>query len=290
MRVFLLSSHRRLLRVLSGRGLGRFRPLRAVHNFVIRRLEEGLVEVQGHKMLLDPIDLLGLKASGIWEPLETDLVTREVRRGDVVLDIGAHIGYYSLIFARLVGSEGRVFAFEPDPDNFALLNKNVRINGYRNVTLVRKAVADRTGKVRLYVSEENNGDHRTYDSKDGRKSIEVKCVQLDEYFRDYGERIDFIKMDIQGAEPGAIRGMSSLLERSKNPRMVVEFWPFGLKRFGVGAEGFLRLLNGHGYSLYNADERKGRIERADIETLVSMYDPEELVQYTNLFCVREAQG
>ncbi|MEE9124834.1 MAG: FkbM family methyltransferase [candidate division NC10 bacterium] len=154
---------------------------------------------------------------------------------------------------------------------------------------MRKAVADRAGKARLHLSEENNGDHRIYDSKDGRRFIEVKCVRLDDYFRDYRERIAFIKMDIQGAGPGEIRGMSSLLERCKNLRMVVEFWPFGLKRFGVGAKEFLRLLNGHGYSLYNADERKGRVEPADIETLASTYDPEQEVEYTNLLCEKGAK-
>ena len=69
----------------------------------------------------------------------TALVKRIVRNGDIVVDIGAHIGYYTLIFARLVGPKGKVFAFEPEPNNFNLLIKNIKINGYKNIIPVQKA-------------------------------------------------------------------------------------------------------------------------------------------------------
>src|SRR5207244_3754027 len=116
--------------------LGRIGPLHLHHEWLLAKLDEGLVDVQGHKMLLDPIDTLGLSVRDVWEPLETKVVQNEVRRGSVVLDIGAHIGYYTLLMARLVGPQGRVFAFEPNPANYDLLRRNIQINSYRNVTAV----------------------------------------------------------------------------------------------------------------------------------------------------------
>src|SRR5207253_6545315 len=114
---------------------------------------------------------------GVWEPLETYLVERRVREGDVVLDIGANIGYYTLVFAELVGDSGRVFAFEPEPANFALLSENTGLNGRANVTLVNAAVADAGGRLPLYLAGENKGDHRLFDSPgESRDSVAVEVV------------------------------------------------------------------------------------------------------------------
>jgi tRNA G37 N-methylase Trm5 len=126
--------------------------------------------VQGHKMYLDSKESLDLSIYGVYEEYETDLIKKEIDRGDVVLDLGANIGYYTLLFAKKVGDEGRVYAFEPDPTNFSLLKKNVEINGYRNVVLIQKAVSNKNGKLKLYLNEDNKGDHRFYNSHDGRKN------------------------------------------------------------------------------------------------------------------------
>src|SRR5437867_3185244 len=107
-------------------------------NLVLTHLHSQAL-VRGHWMHLDPTDSVvspTLRHFGVFEPFETQLVQQMVRPGDVVLDVGANIGYYTLIFAELVGEQGHVYAFEPDPRNFAFLAKNVHSNRYRNVTLV----------------------------------------------------------------------------------------------------------------------------------------------------------
>ena len=81
-------------------------------------------------MYLDSKDSNKLSFNEVYEYLVTELVQKEVKMGNVVLDIGAHIGYYALMFAKLVGPHGKVFAFEPEPGNFAILEKNVRVNDY----------------------------------------------------------------------------------------------------------------------------------------------------------------
>lgn len=258
-------------------------------NFGIRRLERierrfNPVMVQGHKMFLDVEDCLGLSYREVWEPLETELVKREIKKGDVVLDIGAHIGYYTLILARLVGERGKVFAFEPDTDNFALLKKNVNVNSCQNVVLVKKAVSDKTGKGRLYLADGNMGDHRIYDSGDNREVVEIETIRLDDYFRDYNGRIDFIKMDIQGAEERAIQGMNSLLERFKNFKIVMEFCPAMIKKFGTEPEDLLKLFLNQGFKLYNIDEEEKKIRPDDFAELLERYTGD---RYTNLLWIRE---
>ena len=176
-------------------------------------------DVLGHRMYLDAEDSLDLSWNQDYEPCETRFCLSQLRDGDVALDIGANIGYYTLLFARRVGPRGHVFAFEPEPSNFALLTKNVQLNGYTNVTLVNKAVSDTNGRLRLFLSMGNNADHRVYDSQDGRHSVEVESVRLDDHFAGFSRAINFIKMDIQGAVLPAAQGMTSLLQ--KNPDVVL---------------------------------------------------------------------
>ena len=111
-------------------------------------------------MFLDSNDSLRLSINGTYSEYETDVMKKIVKKGDVDLDLGANIGYYTLIFAKIVGKNGKVFAFEPDLTNFTLLKKNVEINGYKNVVLINKAVSDKTGKLKLFLNERNH-DERT---------------------------------------------------------------------------------------------------------------------------------
>jgi FkbM family methyltransferase len=286
MRKILFPVYKKAAKILSGHGLGKFYPVRVVNNFLISHLKPPLAEVDGHKMLWESGGILGVLILGTYEPLETGLVKKEIKKGEVVLDIGANIGYYTLIFARLVGGEGKVFAFEPDPTNFSLLKKNVELNGYKNVVLVPKAVSNKTEKIRLYLSKNNKADHRIYDAHDGRQSIEIEAIRLDDYFKNYDGEIAFIKMDIQGAEGGALQGMFNLLKKNNDVKIAMEFLPIGLKRFGTEPEECLKLLTASGFTLYEIAEREKKIKPVDIPKLLEIYTPEE-EKRTNLFCQRE---
>lgn len=271
------------LRAISGHGLGRIYLTRALNDFVTSRLKS-VARVQGHKMFLDPRDHLNLFSNGIYEPFETEIVKTEIRKGDIVLDIGANIGYYTLIFANLVGSEGKVFAFEPDPGNFALLEKNVEANGYHNVILVNKAVSNKNGKIKLYLSDDI-GDHRIYDPGDGRKFVEIEAIRLDDYFKQGNSRVNFIKMDIQGAEWEAIQGMNLLLQKNKDLKVITEFSPKLLRISGFKPEDYLGLLINHDFKLYHADERVQKIEPINIAEPLEKWMPSNR-SYTNLLCIR----
>ena len=271
-------------RRLSGYGLPRFRMVRAAERLVRAALRTDVTNVLGHRMRLDAADRGELAIHGVYEPLTTDLVRAELRPGDVVLDIGANIGYFTLIFAKGVGPAGRVFAFEPEPGNFALLEENVAANGYRNVALARLAVSDRAGRARLYLDAGNAGDCRVYDSHDHRPSVDVETVRLDDHLVRL-DRVDLIKMDIQGAEPAALRGMRGLLERNRKVKLVLEFWPYGLQLFGADPREFLGTLCEAGFALWNLNERRGGMARTGVAELLAEYPP-TLDNATNLFCTR----
>lgn len=265
--------------ILKGTGIGSFFPL----NLILEHLKSDYTLVQGHHMYLDAHDTLGLSLNGTYEELETALVTKEVKKGDIVVDIGANIGYYTLLFARLVGDEGKVYAFEPDPASFALLKKNVEKNGYKNVVLVKKAVSDKTGTIKLYICEENKGDHRIYNSGDKRKYVEIKSTRLDDYFGEIHENINFIKMDIQGSEGLALKGMADILKRNANLKIILEFWPIGLKRSGTSAAAVLEFLLNERFSLSELDENTKRLSPVTMNALLKKYK-DQSEEYTSLYC------
>ena len=272
-------------------GIVKYYPTKFGKAFILRRLIPKFVYVFGHKIFLDTIDTLGLFANGLYihEKLETKLIMREIKRGDVVLDIGAHIGYYTLLFARLVGPRGKVYAFEPNPYNFSLLKKNVKANGYKNVVCQQSAVSDKSGRIKLYLSENNTGDHRIYDSGDGRASLPIKCLKLDDYFKGYDGKINFIKMDVQGAEVNVIKGMSDLLRKNRPAKIVTEFWPFGLKKFGTEIKDYFRLLLEKSFKIYQINESKKRIEPANVKILSKNCKPMiEEESFCNLLLTRKA--
>ncbi len=273
-------------KLLSNRVTSKLYPVEIVYPLLTSRLAGAnlVADVQGSRMYLDSLDGLGLHRNGIYEPMETEFFRNEVKKGDVFVDIGANIGYYSLMASQLVGEEGKVFAFEPDPINCKLLWKNTKANGYVNIVIVQEAVSDKTGETRLFLCE-NRGDNRIYDSHDGRRSIVVPTTRLDDYFRDGSGRIDFVKMDIQGAEGGAIKGMLRVLKENQNVRMVTEFWPFALQLFGTDPEWLLHELMNIGFCLYEIKEDERKMTPVDISTLIETYTAEKK-NYTNLLCVR----
>lgn len=160
---------------------------------------------------------------------EHRLLSSLIRRGDTVVDVGANIGFYSAFFSRLVGPEGSVHAFEPDPLNYSHLKKAVR--GMTNVHPCNAAVGEKSGKIQLWKHETLNVDHRTFAVPgEQRIPIEVPVVTLDEAFAD--QKIRLIKLDVQGSEASVLRGATRILASSTRPAILFEFWPHALREAG----------------------------------------------------------
>jgi len=262
-----LSLYRVCRRRLSGLGLRKYAVVNRVNDWVLRRVKGQTAMVNGHLMHLDPRDSLDLSLNGVYEPFETEIVHRLVHEGDIVLDVGANIGYYTLVLARRVGAGGRVFAFEPDPDNFALLTKNVGTNGYRNVVPVNAALSNRSGTLELHLCDDNRGDHRIYASGADRKTIEVSTIAGDDCLGEISSCVNFIKIDVQGAEGLVLRGLCRTLQRSKGCRVIFEFWPEGMSKAGDNPAEVLDYMSHQGFSFELVDEKRKallKVERQDV--------------------------
>ena len=215
------------------------------------------------------IALLLLKL-GMLEKREMDFLKKTVRKRWTVLDIGANIGYPSLLFSKLVEKRGKVIAFEPDKNNLEMLRKNIKVNKCKNIVVVPMAVSDRTGNGTLYISDSHSGDHRIYNSLDGkRKTQDIETVSLDDYFKSEN-RIDFVQMDVQGAEELVFKGMRRLLNENKEISILLEFWPEGLRKIGSSPVGFLKMIEQLGFQLAYLNENNGMVSKTSIKECMEM--------------------
>jgi FkbM family methyltransferase len=222
-----------------------------------------------------------------WEATETHWFVRALRRGDVVVDVGANVGYYTILGAKLVGEEGRVYAFEPDPVNFGLLESNVRLNRLNNVVLEQKAVSNAAGTLKLYLDESNKGDHRIYQPEGEQRSfVEVDAVTLDAYFQ--GRGVDFVKVDTQGAEAVILQGMDGLVRRSTDLVLAIEYSPRHLVGLGSVAEDLLEHIQSLDLQLYDLGMGGPRVRPLHTVTpaqLLRRFSPRSEV-FTNLLLVK----
>lgn len=175
-----------------------------------------------------------------------------IKPGDYVVDVGANIGFYTRVFANLVGSGGKVYAFEPVLENFRFIVKNV--NFLSQVEAHQSSVGSDNDHVLIYISRFNSVDHRTYRTKK-RKSVLVPQVSLDNFFKSNTQKIAFIKVDVQGSEFAVLQGMSRLLAKD-HPAILLELWPWGLEQAGSNVEEVLKLLNRYRYKMYLIERNK----------------------------------
>lgn len=263
----------RAVEPLFGTGVGRIPGVAPLYKFIWRRFGPKGVRLvntlHGFNLYVNCRDWAvapSLVWAHVWEPAETELFLQHVKEGMTVLDIGAHIGYYSLLASRLVGKEGRVYAFEPSPESYDLLLQNLELNDVTNAKPVQRAVSDKTGITELYLSRDSLASNTTSRAFPDWQPIEVQCVRLDTALKDVP--VDFIKMDIEGGETRALNGMLNILERNPNLEMIVEVYPKGLAGAGSSLEEYIRLLRRY-FRLYiirkhglTEETRLGDIRRA----------------------------
>jgi FkbM family methyltransferase len=194
-------------------------------------------------------------ASESYEKDTTLLFQSLIRRGMTVVDLGAHIGYYSLLAGRQVGEKGKVYAFEPEPSNYALLQKNISANGYDDIIIaLRKAVTSRPGVVQLFLGERDSGVTSMYAVPgNGRQTVIAEGTSLDDFFESEGwPQVHIIKIDIEGAEKMALEGMKQVVRRNQALKLIVEFNPAMQATAGVSNDEFFDTLTGLGFQKIRA--------------------------------------
>ena len=184
---------------------------------------------------------------GIWESYETQVLRKLLGDGKVLLDVGANIGYYTVIGSQCVGESGRVIAFEPEARNYFLLQHNCEYNELDNVMLQHAALGERNGEISLYLNTDNLGDHQVY-ADDGSRAVQkVRMLVGDDCLAQYPDvrAVDLIKVDTQGAELQVLRGLVATLEKSvPDVHLIVEFCPYALRAAGHSANELLDFLQG----------------------------------------------
>lgn len=207
------------------------------------------------------------------EPRERHFLQEQAKPGMVIFDVGANIGFYTLLLAAQVGSAGRVHAFEPDPLSFAILNR--RAAGHANVELNPAAVGDHTGRITLFTHRANRADNRVHDSLGGEsaETLEVPLTTLDDYCaaRDI-DRLDAVKMDIQGAEVAALAGFRKTLGRLRPRWMLIEFSPAHLRAAGSSPEAFWTILDELGFEPWGFDPDGTAFRIEDTAALSRAYE------------------
>jgi FkbM family methyltransferase len=210
---------------------------------------------------------------------ERRLIRTSLFPGAIVVDAGANIGIYSRFFSRCVGPTGIVHAFEPSRENFRRLHSATR--KLQNVRLSCAAVGEHSGKADLYLSDKLNVDHRSYlPEGDPRRAVTIDVTTLDDYFGP-GDRVDLIKLDIQGFELHALRGANRVLHDNPAIKLVVELWPYGLRQAATPWPELIATL-----------EEKGMVIREVSEEGLTPFIPELVREsadwYRNLLASRES--
>ena len=270
------------VKLLTGTHISKYSFVQKIIEKTNRTLKPEFVEIEGNRIYLDKQDSLFLSIRGYHEKTATRIARGSIKEGDTVIDIGANIGYYTLLFAKWVGPTGKVYAFEPEPTNFQLLEKNVKANNYKNITIFQKAVSDKNDKLSFYISDESSAANQLFKPQKFSQIIDVDSVKLDECLP-IDEKIDFIKLDIQGAEGTAIKGMNSILKNNSNTVIMQEWWPDAIKKYGMDSDEHLKILEKLGYSFYEIDGQNDKTNPITINQLMQKY-PNKFFEDINLLC------
>ena len=220
---------------------------------------------------------------GPLEPGLLRLFRSLIQPGMVVVDVGAHIGTYTLEAARLLAGHGKVYSFEPTPRIFAILRDNIQVNGFLEAGLVvldQAAVTDSEGVATLGVYPEDSG-HNTLFAEDCPAKVEVRTTALDEALA-AETQVDLVKIDAEGAEPLILRGMKRIISHNFGIQILMEFAPGHLGRAGFDPGGFIEEIRSLGFSVARVHDVTG--ERLPVTR-------EELIQAgsANLWLARGAE-
>lgn len=250
------------------------KPLKALTNAILLRIIPESIQVGPatlHLDLSDPV-VSGALTLHVFEPSELAFFQKYCRGNMILVDIGANVGLYTALAMHQLDANGRIVTFEPHPQTYAFLQKNIAANqsfetaqdGARScphVDALNMAAAPRRGQQELRLNPENRGDNRlyrgTYQGKlEAWDSLPVEGRPVDEVLAEMGiDEVNFVKIDIQGYEQKAISGFRKTLARSQNVFLMSEFWPKGLTEAGGSPTEYLQMLRDVGFTLYELKEK-----------------------------------
>jgi FkbM family methyltransferase len=193
---------------------------------------------------------------GVWEPQITAWVSRRLAPGDTFVDVGANIGYYSLLASRLVGKAGTVVAIEASPTTFKDLLANLKLNGISNVRAVNVAASDSEGVAKIYRGHQHHiGLTTMLECRGFDLECEVRAAPLSTILeREELQSARLVKIDVEGAECSVVAGMGQLIEKGRtDAEIIIEVDPELLESQGKAPDDVLRPFLDAGYHAYQLD-------------------------------------
>jgi FkbM family methyltransferase len=265
----------------------RLKPLRRMLHGLVKKFIPTSINLYGVTVLLNQNDAVvsGSLALGCYETRLLAYFAAEIKPGMFVVDVGANIGLYALVAAKLVGDSGVVLAVEPCDENISFVRRSAELNGLQNVTLVQEAVGDKAGEAALFINNENLADHRIF--QDGDRAYKTVMIRpLDAIVEAVSSRpVDIIKIDIQGAEDLAINGIRRVLLKNPSAKVFMEFWPWGITKAGGSPQRVLDGIQSCNFSILQFSNRAGKfIEVTEPASLLAMNKER---QHANLLLVKK---
>ena len=296
---FGLPLYREIIKKLSyGKGYGKKTSVRKIMSFFDYLFRSEEVNVHGHKMFLTKKGFEEYSTKGIYGELDTLTVEKLIKKNDFVVDVGAAIGYYTLIFAKAVGKEGKVFAFEPKDDRFKLLEKNISRNNYSNVVLEKKAIMHDEQKSGKFFARDDGIAGLRYindlddlpESGDSYKhtiSTEINSVQLDRYLEKQSklDKISFMKIDVDGPELHVLEGSRSLL-KNKNLKIFMEWDRISAKQSGCEPNKILDIIEENDFMMFYPNYKEGKFFEISRKELMEI--PEVVDDGINMLFVKDS--
>lgn len=196
-----------------------------IFNFLTKNLQHEKYELlkkiifKGSPFFIRPLILSDIvMTSPAWEPYVQNVFI--LKKNDIIIDVGAHIGTYAIPIANQIGESGKILAFEPNPRNAIVLKKNMELNKLKNITMFENAASDKNQITNLILSDDPMLSMIGNDAEE--ENIEIECVTLDSVYEKLKlEKIDWLKIDAEGSEINVIKGAKKILEKF-HPKIIVE--------------------------------------------------------------------
>ena len=191
---------------------------------------------------------------GYFDQPGINFIKKNLKKDHVFIDAGANIGAYSLVASKIVGDQGKVIAFEPVKNTFDHIQENISLNNLKNIDLNKTALGEKKERITIYSGDDSNTGNSSIIKNEASHSAseEIQCINFDEEFSDL-ERIDFLKIDIEGAEYYALKGMIKSLEKFK-PTILIEISDEIIDKADYSKKDLIVLLTNIGYQQYGLNE------------------------------------
>ena len=281
--------YNRLIEKLSkGKGYGKKKSTQKILKFFDKLFRSDKVVVNGNLMYLPKKGFSEYSTKGIYGKLDTMVVEKLVNQGDYVIDIGAAIGYFTLILARKAGVEGLVISFEPKEDRFRLLEKNTQVNKYNNVKLEQKAILSKNFQSGFFIEQNDVAGLKYFSDSESIKknelhTMEVVSIDLDEYLENKKilQKISFIKIGVDGPELSILQSSERLLQND-NLKIFIEWDQNTSKACGCEPKDIVDIFLKNNFKIFYPDYNKNKYYQISKEELLKSKSNNTI----NLVCVK----